>query len=66
MAEELRTESGPRAALGPGDTGRDGRGKEGHGVVSSQARVLSPVLDEQRQSMILDLYCRKAGGKERK
>jgi hypothetical protein len=23
-------------------------------------------LDEQRQSLVLELYCRKAGGKERK
>jgi ribosomal protein L15 len=32
-----------------------------------QARVLSQSLDEQRQSMVLELYCRKAvgGGIER-
>ena len=28
-----------------------------------QERVLSPGLDEQTQSMILELSCRKAGGK---
>jgi hypothetical protein len=28
-----------------------------------QARVLNLGLDEQRQSMVLELYCRKAGGK---
>jgi hypothetical protein len=32
-------------------------------VVSVQASVFSPGLDEQRQSMVLELYCRKAGGK---
>ena len=37
----------------------EGRGRE----VPMQARVLSPGLDEQRQSMILELYCRNAGGK---
>jgi hypothetical protein len=32
-----------------------------------QARVLSQSLDEQRQSMVLELYCRKAvGGGDRK
>jgi hypothetical protein len=30
-----------------------------------QARVLSPGLDEQRQSMVLELYCRKAGEREK-
>jgi hypothetical protein len=30
--------------------------------VPTQARVLTLVLDEQRQSMLLELYCRKAGG----
>jgi hypothetical protein len=28
-----------------------------------QARVSTAGLDEQRQSMVLELYCRKAGGK---
>ena len=51
MAEELRV------ALGPGDKGRRDRGKEVHWVVPMQARVL------QRHSMVLELYCRKAGGK---
>jgi hypothetical protein len=35
------------------------RGRE----VPMQARVLGLGLDEQRQSMVLELYCRKAGGK---
>ena len=30
-----------------------------------QVRVLSPGLDEQRQSMVLELYCRKAGEREK-
>jgi hypothetical protein len=30
-----------------------------------QARVLGLGLDEQRQSMVLELYCRKAGGKRK-
>ena len=30
-----------------------------------QMRVLSPGLDEQRQSVVLELYCRKAGGKRK-
>ena len=37
----------------------EGRGRE----VPTQVRVLSPGLDEQRQSMVLELYCRKTGGK---
>jgi hypothetical protein len=32
-------------------------------VVPTQANVFSPDFDEQRQSMVLELYCRKAGGK---
>jgi hypothetical protein len=51
-------------ALGPGDTGREGRGKEGRWVVPMQI-VFSLGLDEQRQSMVLELYCRKAGGKRK-
>jgi hypothetical protein len=39
----------------------EGRGRE----VSTQARVLSLGLDEQRQSMVLELYCRKAGKREK-
>ena len=35
------------------------RGRE----VPTQVRVLSPGLGEQRQSMVLELYCRKTGGK---
>jgi hypothetical protein len=50
-------------ALTPGDTGREGRGKKRAGVVPTRARVFSPVLHDQRQSMVLELYCRKAGGK---
>jgi hypothetical protein len=38
----------------------EGRGRE----IPMQARVFSLVLDEQRQSMVLELYCRKAGRKE--
>ena len=34
-------------------------------MVPMQARVLSLDLDEQRQSMVLELYCRKAGGKRK-
>jgi hypothetical protein len=30
-----------------------------------QARVFSLGLDEQRQSMVLELYCRKAGVREK-
>jgi hypothetical protein len=30
-----------------------------------QARVFSPVLDEQSQSMVLELYCRKTGGRSK-
>ena len=33
--------------------------------VPTQASVFSPGLDEQRQSMVLELYCRKAGGKRK-
>jgi hypothetical protein len=32
-------------------------------VVPTQARVFSLGLEKQRQSMVLELYCRKAGGK---
>jgi hypothetical protein len=32
-------------------------------VVLTQASVFSLGLDEQRQSMVLEHYCRKAGGK---
>jgi hypothetical protein len=32
-------------------------------VVPRHVSVFSPGLDEQRQSMVLELYCRKAGGK---
>jgi hypothetical protein len=35
----------------------EGRGRE----VPTQVRVLSLVLIEQKQSMVLELYCRKAG-----
>jgi hypothetical protein len=38
-----------------------GQGRE----VTMQMRVLSPGLDEQRQSVVLELYCRKAGGKRK-
>ena len=31
-----------------------------------QGRVSTAGLDEQRQSVVLDLYCRKAGRKERR
>jgi hypothetical protein len=31
-----------------------------------QLSVFSPSLDEQKQSMVLELYCRKAGRKERR
>jgi hypothetical protein len=34
--------------------------------VPMQVRVFSTVLDEQRQSMVLELYCRKAGRKEKR
>jgi hypothetical protein len=34
-------------------------------VVATQVRVFSPGLDEQRQSVVLELYCRKAAGKRR-
>jgi hypothetical protein len=44
---------------GPGDR-EEGRRRE----VPTQARVLSPGL-EQRHSMVLELYCRKAGGKRK-
>ena len=40
---------------------REGRGRE----VPMQARVFSLGLDEQRQSMVLELYCRKAGVREK-
>jgi hypothetical protein len=30
-----------------------------------QARVLKSGLDKQRQSMVLELYCRKAGEREK-
>ena len=30
-----------------------------------QVRVNTVGLDEQRQSMVLELYCRKAGGKRK-
>ena len=33
--------------------------------VPTQKRVSSVGLDEQRQSMVLELYCRKAGGKRK-
>jgi hypothetical protein len=33
--------------------------------VPTQKRVSSVGLDEQRQSMVLELYCRKAGRKEK-
>jgi hypothetical protein len=33
--------------------------------VPTQASVFSPGLDEQRQSMVLELYCRKAGEREK-
>jgi hypothetical protein len=39
----------------------EGRGRE----VPTQATVLSLGLDEQRQSMVLELYCRKAEGKRK-
>ena len=32
-------------------------------MIPTQASVFSPGLDDQRQSMVLELYCRKAGGK---
>ena len=34
-------------------------------MVPTQAIVFSLGLDEQRQSMVLELYCRKAGGKRK-
>ena len=34
-------------------------------MISTQASVFSLGLDEQRQSMVLELYCRKAGGKRK-
>ena len=43
----------------PWKPGREGSEKE----VLKQARVNTVGLDEQRQSMILELYYRKAGGK---
>jgi hypothetical protein len=39
--------------------GREGLGRE----VPTQVRVCAAGLDEQRLSMILELYCRKAGRK---
>jgi hypothetical protein len=39
----------------------EGRGRE----VPTQSRVLNPGLDEQRQSMALELYCRKSRGKRK-
>jgi hypothetical protein len=51
------------AALGPRDKWREGRGKEGSWVVPTQVSVFNLGLDEQRQSMVLELYCRKAGRK---
>jgi hypothetical protein len=33
--------------------------------VPTQVRVSVGGLDEQRQSMVLELYCRKAGGKRK-
>ena len=32
-------------------------------MVPTQASVFNPDLDEQRQSMVLEVYCRKAGEK---
>ena len=87
---------GPGAALGP-EIREEGRGRGGHWVVPTQAKVLSPVhgysvgrssvlcwevrlgslgeslshhsstvgLDGQRQSMVLKLYYRKAGEREK-
>jgi hypothetical protein len=40
----------------------EGKGREGRGKVSSHASVFSPGLDKRRQSMVLELYCRKTGG----
>jgi hypothetical protein len=34
-------------------------------VVPTQARVFSPVLHDQRQSMVLELYCKKTGEKRK-
>jgi hypothetical protein len=39
----------------------ESRGRE----VPMQVRVFSPDLDGQRQSMVLELYCRKEGGKRK-
>jgi hypothetical protein len=39
------------------------KGKRGHWVVPMQVRILSPGLYDQRQSMVLELYCQKARGK---
>jgi hypothetical protein len=45
--------------LPPWDYGREGWGRE----VPTQARFFSAGLDEQRLSIVLELYYRKAGGK---
>jgi hypothetical protein len=45
--------------LSPRGYGKEGLGRE----VPTQARVCAAGLDEQRLSMVLELYYRKAGGK---
>ena len=52
---------GTQGTLSASEIWEEGLGRE----VPTQARVFSPGLDEQKQSMVLEIYCRKAGGKRK-
>jgi hypothetical protein len=45
--------------------GEEGRWKGERWVVPTQASVFSPGLDEQRQSMVLELYLERQGEREK-
>jgi hypothetical protein len=57
--EKRNQNRGSGAILLAPEIWEEGRGREG----PTQVRILSLGLDEQRQSMGLELYCRKAGVK---
>jgi hypothetical protein len=60
--EEVLKTRGPQSnTLSPWSYGREGLGRE----VPTQVRVCAVGLDEQRLSMVLELYCRKTGGKRK-
>jgi hypothetical protein len=63
------TGSGQGAAQPGGPGGHtlspQGYGREGQGKIGSHTCQSEHSLNEQRQSMVLELYCRKAGEREK-